>query len=334
MSERKKYRLNPETLVYEIEKVSASSRVFRAAAFIAASVLLSFIFLWLLNSVLGVELPKTMVLRKINERWQSRAQLMDRRLLSYESELDGLGARDNIIYRNIFGLNEIAPSVRNSGMPLDEAFASIPEWSALRRTATDLGRVEMKAYVQSKSFDDVFKLSSRAGDMASCIPAVIPIAPDPRVYKLTSRFGYRSDPINGSSRFHSGLDFACKPGNPVYATGDGIVELVQFDLFGYGNQIVIDHGFGYKTRYAHLKTVFVAEGMKLKRGECIGETGNSGRTTGPHLHYEVYYRNVAVNPMDYLDIDEPMDEYRSMNEKAASESKNLIVRPHQRVKIQ
>jgi murein DD-endopeptidase MepM/ murein hydrolase activator NlpD len=330
MSARKKYRLNPETLLYEMEKVSASSRVLRVISFLVASVILSFIYLWFFNSVLGVELPKTMVLRKVNERWASRVQLMDRRLKDYQSVLEGLGMRDDEIYRNIFGLNEISPSTRASGMTIYPELDSLPEWSPLRRTVSRLGLTEKMAYVQSKSFDDVLQLSRKAGDMASCIPAIIPVAPDKNVYRLTSPFGYRVDPINGTSKFHSGLDFACNPGNPVYATGDGTVAEVNFDLFGYGNQIVIDHGFGYKTRYAHLKTIFVGEGMKLKRGECIGETGNTGRTTGPHLHYEVYYRNAAVNPMDYVDLDMTMEDFKAMTEKAAAESKNVIIRPHQR----
>ena len=111
---------------------------------------------------------------------------------------------------------------------------------------------------------------------------------------------------------HSGLDFACPPGNSVYVTGDGIVESVRYDLFGYGNSIVVDHGFGYKTRYAHLKLILVKVGMSLKRGDMIAETGNSGRSTGPHLHYEVMYRGNFVNPYNYFDMSMPSEEYASM----------------------
>ena len=123
---------------------------------------------------------------------------------------------------------------------------------------------------------------------------------------------------------HTGFDFACKPGNPVYASGDGTVESVNFDLFNYGTSVVIDHGFGYKTRYAHLKTAYVVEGMKLKRGECLGESGNTGKSTGPHLHYEVIYKGRYVNPVNYFDIDMPLNEYRSMITKVADESDNVM----------
>ena len=115
-----------------------------------------------------------------------------------------------------------------------------------------------------------------------------------------------------------------KPGTPVYTTGDSVVEYVKFSFTGYGNEILIDHGFGYKTRYAHMSMVSVAEGMKLKRGDCIGESGNSGKSTGPHLHYEVIYRGERVNPMNYLDMDMPVKEYAEMVRKRGDESKELL----------
>ena len=124
-----------------------------------------------------------------------------------------------------------------------------------------------KTAVQSRSFDEVSQLSKRAGDMASCMPAIPPIVPDRQIYRLSSSFGYRSDPFTGKSKRHTGVDFALKPGNPLYATGDGVIEKVAFQLFGYGNYVLIDHGFGYKTRYAHLKTICVAEGMKMAPAE-------------------------------------------------------------------
>lgn len=105
------------------------------------------------------------------------------------------------------------------------------------------------------------------------------------------------------------MDFACKPGNPVYATGDGTVETASNEFFGYGNCIVIDHGFGYKTRYAHLEAMEVYEGMPVRRGQRIGTTGNSGRTTGPHLHYEIIYQDQPINPYGFMDLSLPPEEY-------------------------
>ncbi len=327
MSGFRKYRLNPETLLYEIEKVSAKSRLLKMVMLVSASIALSCVYLWLFTSVLGMELPKTIMLRKTNARWVSKVELMNKQLDMYDETLKGLGIRDDEIYRNIFGMNEIPQEVRNAGFGGVNRYSyldNISDNSLLKNTSMRLDVLTKKAFVQSKSFDDVEALSRRAGDMASCIPAVMPIAPDKSKYRLSSPFGYRSDPISGKTRMHTGFDFALKPGNPVYATGDGVVASVSFDLFNYGNSVVIDHGFGYKTRYAHLKTVLVTEGMKIKRGECIGESGNSGKSTGPHLHYEVMYRDRYVNPVNYFDLEMPLDEYSSMVNKVAAESDNVM----------
>lgn len=327
MSKFKRYKLNPETLLYEIEKVSAKSRVLKTVVLVAASMALSLVYLWLFTSVLGFELPKTALLKMKNARWTSSMELMNRQLDMYEATLQGLSIRDDEIYRNIFGMNEIPQEVRNAGfggVNRYEYLETIPENSLLRRASVRLDILTKKAYVQSKSFDDVEALSQRAGDMASCIPAIPPVLPDKSKYRISSTFGYRSDPISGVSKMHTGFDFACKPGNPVYASGDGVVSSVTFELFNYGNSVVIDHGFGYKTRYAHLKTIFVAEGMKLKRGECIGESGNSGKSTGPHLHYEVMYKGRFVNPVNYFDLEMPVEEYASMVKNIAKESNNIM----------
>ena len=327
MSKFKRYKLNPETLLYEIEKVSAKSRVLKTVVLVAASMALSLVYLWLFTSVLGFELPKTALLKMKNARWTSSMELMNRQLDMYEATLQGLSIRDDEIYRNIFGMNEIPQEVRNAGfggVNRYEYLETVPENSLLRRASVRLDTLTKKAYVQSKSFDDVEALSQRAGDMASCIPAIPPVLPDKSKYRISSTFGYRSDPISGVSKMHTGFDFACKPGNPVYASGDGVVSSVTFELFNYGNSVVIDHGFGYKTRYAHLKTIFVAEGMKLKRGECIGESGNSGKSTGPHLHYEVMYKGRFVNPVNYFDLEMPVEEYASMVKNTAKESNNIM----------
>jgi murein DD-endopeptidase MepM/ murein hydrolase activator NlpD len=163
--------------------------------------------------------------------------------------------------------------------------------------------------------------------MASCIPAIPPVVPDRKIYRLSSSFGFRKDPFTGRSKKHSGVDFALKPGNPIYASGDGVVESVRFELFGYGNSVLINHGFGYKTRYAHLKSICVSEGMKIKRGECIGESGNSGRSSGPHLHYEVLYKDKHVNPANYFDLEITPEEYETMVQNTADASEKVTLHP-------
>ena len=318
----RKYILNPETLLYEIKEVSLRSKLLKGLLLVAGSLALSVLYLWVFTSVFGMDLPKTALLKAEKARWDAKISLMNSRLDRYESNLDELQIRDDDIYRSIYGMNEIPMSVRTAGIGGVDRYSyldGLESSNSLKNTLLRLDRITRMTYVQSKSFDEVAAVSRRAGDMVSCIPAVPPIIPDPSKYTLTSPFGYRSDPFTGNSKLHTGVDLAMKPGNPVYATGDGVVEAVAFDFFGYGNCVDIDHGFGYKTRYAHLDRMTVIEGMEVKRGDKIGESGQSGRASGPHLHYEVFYKGERVNPMNYFDLSMSKQEYIAMVESRNAE---------------
>lgn len=318
-----KYILNPETLLYEMKEVSLKSKVFKGLLLFAGSVAMAVLYIWLFTSVLGYDLPKTAFLKAERARWDARMDLMNTKLDRCEESIEALRVRDDDIYRSIFGMNEIPAGVRNAGIGGVDRYSFLDGLESddrLKNTALRIDRLTRKVYVQSKSFDEVAAVSKTAGDMASCIPAIPPIVPDPSRYKMSSTFGYRTDPFTGASRMHTGLDFAMKIGNPVYATGDGVVESVKFEFFGYGNSITIKHGFGYETIYAHLNSVKVIEGMKVKRGDCIGESGKSGRSSGPHLHYEVVYKGRKVNPANYLDMSMSVQEYSDMLRMRESES--------------
>lgn len=299
------------------------SKVFKGLLLFAGSVAMAVLYIWLFISVLGYDLPKTAFLKAERARWDARMDLMNTKLDRCEESIEALRVRDDDIYRSIFGMNEIPAGVRNAGIGGVDRYSFLDGLESddrLKNTALRIDRLTRKVYVQSKSFDEVAAVSKTAGDMASCIPAIPPIVPDPSRYKMSSPFGYRTDPFTGASRMHTGLDFAMKIGNPVYATGDGVVESVKFEFFGYGNSITIKHGFGYETIYAHLNSVKVIEGMKVKRGDCIGESGKSGRSSGPHLHYEVVYKGRKVNPANYLDMSMSVQEYSDMLRMRESES--------------
>lgn len=330
----KRYVFNSKTLSYEVKKRSKRSRFFRSLMLFAVSLGMAMFYFWLYAYVLDLEPPKTALLKKKNAEWCSRVEMLNRKLDESSEALASLQMRDDDIYRSIFGMNDIPSEVRNAGFGGVNRYAhydDVDPNGLLKKTAVRIDVLTKKTFVQSKSFDEVAQLSRRAGEMASCIPAIPPMNPDPKKYRFTSQFGYRRDPFTGRSKRHTGVDFAMKPGNPIYSTGDGVVESVKFELFGYGNQVVIDHGFGYKTRYAHLKSVGVAEGMKVKRGECIGLSGNSGRSSGPHLHYEVLYRNSHVNPANYFDLSITPEEYATMVQGIADASERITLHPsHQK----
>ena len=328
MSEsQRQYTFNPITLQYEETVVTKRKKILRAGAFFVVSLALTAFYAWVYLDVLGFAPPKTAILKSENAKWSSKIVLLNRNLDSFESTMDALQMRNDEVYRTIFGMNRIPPEVLNAGFGGVNRYAYLDEIgqdSALKDTYIRLDRITKKAYVQSKAFDEVAALSKKAGDMASCLPAIPPINPAPGNCRLSSRFGYRTDPVYGGGEYHQGIDLSSKKGTPVFVTGDGTVESVQFQFRGYGNCVVVDHGFGYKTRYAHMNTINVVEGMQLKRGECLGTVGSTGKSTAPHLHYEVCYKGQRVNPLNFFDLEMSEKEYASMVRKMDSESQAML----------
>lgn len=303
------------------------------AAF-ALSIVLYMCYLHLYISVFQLPLPKTQYLKSRNNALQMEVQMLGRRMHAYQDALEDLQIRDEEIYRSIFGLAGIPASVRDQGIAGDERFSDAifhdrKGYLADLCKTSDL--VMKKAAVQSKSYDEIALMLQSADQMATSIPAICPIVPDRNKFHISSVFGYRVHPVLGYRKMHQGVDFSIAVGNPVYATGDGVVETVKIERRGYGRQVVVDHGFGYKTRYAHCKTILVAEGMKVKRGEQIATTGNSGISTAPHLHYEVIYKGKCVNPFHYYDLDIPVKQYMDIISTTSAQSEKMYVHPmHQK----
>ena len=309
MSKTRRYIFNPLTLSYEMKQDSRLPGLRKTLIFLGA-VLAGTVLLVTIHVMLGFDLPKTMILRKKNARLTSRITLLNRQLNRHAEALNDLQVRDDGIYRSIFGMHAIPSEVRNAG------FSGINRYSEYEGTLKDAAQkidvLLKKTYIQSKSFDEVSLLSRRAGEMAACIPAIPPMVPDKSKYSLSSGFGWRFHPIYHTEKMHTGVDLVMDEGTPIYATGDGVVCVVKSEATGYGRQIVIDHGFGYKSRYAHMLELHLPVGVPVKRGQRIGLSGNSGSSTGAHLHYEVLYRNAHVNPANYYDLSITPEEYATM----------------------
>lgn len=307
------YIINPETLMADIPE-EKHHQGWKLAGVSVAGLLLFFFYIWIVVSVLGWNLPKTVILKRQNDDWRTCMAQMSQQLDRYDELLSLLEMRDDRIYRSIYGMDDIPQAVRMAGLAGETRYDEV-EGTSLAAVTRRLDVLEKRAYVQSKSFDEVALLQQNAGDMAAHIPAIPPINTEPSSFRLSSSFGFRSDPILGFARRHTGMDFACPSGNPIYVTGDGIVVKVARDHAGYGNHVEVDHGFGYKTRYAHMSHIDVEEGQAVRRGDCLGLSGNSGRSTGPHLHYEVIYRKNYVNPILYMDLSIPASDYAAMVRK-------------------
>ena len=313
MSRKKRYKFNAETLAYEVHNIPLTKRFSKGFILFLLS-LVAFVGYYALYTLyFGYETPKTVNLKLKSAELHSKLDLLNRRFQENNSILLELQMRDNNVYRPVFGMEEISPDVRNAG------FGGVDRYSALANSGSTPALIDIekrmdilykKAFVQSRSYDEVSILAKRAGDMALCVPAIPPASL--KGTRLVSNFGFRRDPFTGAPKMHTGVDLTGSKGEPVYVTGNGKVISVSFNFFGYGNEIVVDHGFGYKTRYAHLSSMDVKVGDTVQRGDKIGGIGNTGRSKGNHLHYEVIYRNNKVNPLNYFNVDMNEDEYQAM----------------------
>lgn len=309
----KSYIFNEKTQSYEIDRRSTRLTLYKTGVVLLAGLALFFVYFFVFSQTLGRKTPKEWVLERWNGALADQLQLLGSRIEAQDQELLDLSLRDNLVYRPVFGMDEIPAVVREAplgdGQRFD-AYLGLDHQELMTSVARQVDQLTRKAYVQSLSFDDVLVYSGRAGDMASCIPSIYPA--NPRTVKITSPFGARFHPVRKHIVFHEGIDLAGPAGQPVYVTGDGVVESTQINFSGYGNVVVIDHGFGYKTRYAHLKEIKVTEGQVVIRGDRIGTLGSSGLSTGPHLHYEVIYRGRQINPWNFLNPDISPEEYSKM----------------------
>lgn len=322
----KKYSFNEVTLNFEESKVPFGRKVTRLVLLFAASVLLSSFYYCLYFEYMGPKTPKERILEKENARLGSDLDVVNTMLDGYQERLAVLEERDNLVYRSIFGMEEIPSDVREAGYGGVDRYAHIDACDRdgmLGGTVRRIDRLNKKAYIQSVSFDDVSKLSKRAGDMASCIPAISPVTTDPLVTRFSSSFGYRTDPGTKKVRMHYGVDLSAPKGTSIYATGNGTVVKVGFDFYGYGHYVLVDHGFGYKTRYGHMSKITVSEGQSVRRGTSLGEVGNTGRSFGNHVHYEVIYKGKCVNPLNYFDLKLDPEEYASMVQVSTSSSSGV-----------
>ena len=297
---RTKYIFNENSQTYEPLKRSAAQRFFRVFLFMASSVAVAILIFVISFTVF--DSPKEKIMQRELAQYKLQFEIMNDRLDRMQSLLDELSNKDDNIYRVIFEAEPIPKSVRQAGYGGADRYAKLEGYensSLLKQTAEKLDKIASEIYVQSKSFEEVYKLARKKEKMLRSIPGIQPVNITD-LKRISSYFGYRIDPIYKVKKFHSGIDFSAPKGAPVFATGDGVIKKVRHSRRGYGNTILIDHGYGYKTFYAHLSKILVRRGQKVKRGEIIGEVGNTGKSTAPHVHYEIIKNNRKINPIYYF----------------------------------
>ncbi|HHV03174.1 MAG: M23 family metallopeptidase [Bacteroidales bacterium] len=315
MEGRKKYKYNPETLSYELQRPTLRFYLLRILIILPVSLIVALGYYMLYTEGLKLKTPRTARLEREYNNAKSGLELLNKQIAQSEKRLENLQLRDNSIYRNIFGMEQIPPEVRNAGFGGSNRYPYLEyadNSKLLMTTALNFDKIMKKAYIQSRSFDDVERVAGQVGEVAKCIPSILPIPEDTRNFRWSGAFGYRKDPIYGDIRMHEGIDLTGAPNSPVYATGDGKIESIRYEYNGYGRYILVDHGFGYKTRYAHLNDALVYEGQLVKRGERIGLLGSTGKSTGPHVHYEVIYMGRPVNPYNYFNNNIASNDYHAV----------------------
>ena len=266
--------------------------------------------------------PSEKELRKENSRLQAQYNVLSRRMDEAMGVLQDIQQRDDNLYRVIFMADPISPAIRKAGYGGTNRYEQLMDMADANLVINTTQKMDMlskQLYIQSKSFDDVVEMCKNHDQMLKSIPAIQPIS-NKDLRRTASGYGTRIDPIYGTSKFHAGMDFSAPLGTDVYATGDGTVVKVGWET-GYGNTVEIDHGFGYMTRYAHLQDFRTHVGKKVVRGEVIAGVGSTGKSTGPHLHYEVHVKGEVVNPVNYYFMDLSAEDYENMIQLAANHGK-------------
>ena len=305
------YFYDPQTLNYERAYPSWKQRLWVVFRHILVGILFGvgvFIF-----AMYYFDSPNEQRLKKENGLLRSQYEILSRRMNENQNVLNDLQQRDDNLYRAIFHADPIPSSIRRPGFGSTnryEKLMNMPNADLVIFTTQKLDILSKQIYVQSLSYDEVAEMVATQKDRAKCIPAIQPIA-NKELTRIASGFGVRIDPVYGYPKFHEGMDFIAKTGTDIYATGDGVVELAKWHS-GYGNCVIINHGYGYRTLYGHCERVLVREGQKVVRGEVIAKLGNTGKSTGPHLHYEVHVKGVPDNPAKYYYLDLTPEEYDRM----------------------
>lgn len=309
---KKKYRFNPESLNYEVHGASLKERITRFLAYFSSS--LAFAIVLVIFIINFYETPNSKAIKRENQRLLTQYRLMQKDLTGIEKVLEDIQQRDDNIYRVIFETEPIPSSIRKAGFGGVNKYAHLENMTnseLVISTARELDILAKQAYIQSKSYDEVMQLALSKEKMLAAIPSIQPVS-NKDLKRTASGWGFRIHPIYKIRKFHYGMDFTSPVGTDVYVTGDGVVKEVTTEHSGYGKMITVDHGFGYVTVYAHLSNFKVKPGQKVKRGEIIGNVGNSGTSTAPHLHYEVHKNGDPVNPQYFYYMDLTPQEYETM----------------------
>jgi len=320
-----KYYYDPEKLAFHKIKTKKGKKIGVVVLFLVAAGLFGFLcFVALLNTPF-FETPKDRLQAREIEYMKIQYELLNRKTALIEEALSGVEDRDNNVYRTYFNSTPIPEEQRKAGFGGINRYKGLEGYDNSQLVTGTTKRLDVLAkelVIQSKSLDEIAKLAKDKEKLLAAIPAIQPVKNED-LKMMASGFGYRTDPFTKVRKFHAGMDFSSRTGTLVYATGDGVVEKADNTASGYGNHIVIRHGYGYQTLYGHLSKYKVKAGQKVKRGDIIGYVGSTGRSEAPHLHYEVHRNGEVVNPLNFYYGNISAKEYILISKLANQENQSL-----------
>ncbi len=321
--QKHKYKFNSESLSFVKEELPFKLRVWRGVKYLFFSIVVSVAYYIIFSFFFDT--PQERGLRRENDEMLLQFQLFNKKFDHLSSVLADIQQRDDNIYRTIFEAEPIPNTIREAGIGGVDRYSDLEGLTnseIVVRTAKSIDKLSKQIYIQSKSFDEVIGMAKRKEEMIASIPAIQPIS-NKDLRRVASPFGVRMHPFYKVLKMHNGMDFTSPTGTEIYATGDGVVSDVIHSSRGYGNTVIIDHGFGYKTLYAHQSQIIARRGQKVKRGEVIGLVGNTGMSMAPHLHYEVRRHDQPINPINFYFNDLTPDQYDKIIELASQSGQSL-----------
>jgi murein DD-endopeptidase MepM/ murein hydrolase activator NlpD len=320
-----KYYYDSENLAYTKIKTKKRIKIGYAMLFLLASALFGFLIFVLLINTPYFKTPKDRLQAREIENLKLQYAILNKKMDQINDVAEAIEDRDNNIYRVYFNKTEIPDSIRKSGFKDVKRYKDLEGYNNTQlvlNTTKRIDKLSKQLAIQSKSLDEILKLAKLKGNLLLAIPAIQPVRNE-NLKRVASGFGYRIDPFTKVRKMHNGMDFTANTGSPVYATGDGVVARADNTASGFGNHVVIRHGFGYESLYAHLSKYNCRPGQHVKRGDVIGYVGSTGRSEGPHCHYEVHKDGKVVNPLNFYYGNISAVEYVAIAQMANLENQSL-----------
>jgi murein DD-endopeptidase MepM/ murein hydrolase activator NlpD len=318
-----KYYYNTNTLRYEKLETPLHVTLLRVLGFLSASIVTAFIFVTIAYRYFPSTNEKRLM--QTNEALKDNYYVLNERAKNLQHQMGELEKRDNEVYRAIFEANPIPDSARAKAMAQQQEIQLVQgmdQDNLSTSIANTLNNLAARINYQTKSYHDIDGFIKNKEQLLACTPAIQPVS-NKDLKRIASGFGYRIDPVYKTTKFHAGLDFAAPIGTPIYATANGTIETAGNTGNGYGNHVVINNGYGYSTLFGHMFRIKVKSGQKVKRGEIIGWVGNTGKSTGPHCHYEVHRNGDPVDPVYYFYNDITPEQYDRLLKLAASSNQSF-----------